>query len=273
MLLMAQHLGEDFNRAGEVLIRHLDGPRRSDVQHQRVPRISGSESDLWSPSGRGQGLPARRVTFHIYTISIQECPTYLESVVNVEKSASRLVKLDKAARRLGCHVETLRLHIRTGRLLAVRGPHGAYYVDAEDLAAYPRPRRGWPPPDVFSAEELERSWSLVEGVLPKARAWRDRELAVVEELRTYPERNRRLYRLVSVHRLRRLGLTFGQIARELGITSRHARRLSAASPFLALRRELVRRDKAEAQADARAARLATQDFARRRWRWPPRRGS
>jgi hypothetical protein len=209
--------------------------------------------------------------FHIYTISIQECPTYLESAMNIEKSVSRLVKLDKAARRLGCHVETLRLHIRTGRLLSVRGPHGAYYVDAEDLAAYPRPRRGWPPPEVFSAEELERSWSLVEGVLPKARAWRDRELAVVEELHTHPERNRRLYRLVSVHRLRRLGLTFGQVARELGITSRHARRLSAASPFLALRRELVRRDKVQAQADARAARLAMQDISRRRRRWPPRR--
>ncbi len=184
-------------------------------------------------------------------------------------AALRLVKLDKAASRLGCHIETLRLHIRTGRLQATRGPHGAYYVDAEDIASYPKPRRGWPAPDKFSDEELERSWSLVEGVLPKARAWRDRELALVDELHAHAERNRRLYRLVSVHRLRRLGLTFGQIADELGITSRHARRLIAASPFLALRRELVRRDKALAQAEARAARRTTQDFPRRRW--PPRR--
>jgi hypothetical protein len=211
--------------------------------------------------------------FHIYTISIQECPTYLESVVNVEKSAPRSVKLDKAARRLGCHVETLRVHIRTGRLPAVRGPHGAYYVDAEDLAAYPRPHRGWPTPDKFSDEELERSWSLVEGVLPKVRAWRDRELALVDELHAHPERNRRLYRLVSVHRLRRLGLTFGQIADQLGITSRHARRLIAASPFLALRRELVRRDKALAQADAQEARRTKQDLPGRRRRWSPRRAS
>src|SRR5207248_4431478 len=109
-----------------------------------------------------------------------------------------------------------------------------YYVDAEDLAAYPRPRRGWPPPEQFSEEDLERSWSLVEAVLPKARAWRDRELALIDELHTDPEPNRRLYRLASVHRLRQLGLTFGQIADELGITSRHARRLSAASLFLAL---------------------------------------
>jgi AraC-like DNA-binding protein len=182
----------------------------------------------------------------------------------------RLVKLDKAARRLGCHVETLRLHIRTGRMEAVRGPHGAYFVDAEDLASYPKPRRGWPAPQKFSDEELERSWSLVEGVLPKARVWRDRELALIDELHADAERNRRLYRLASVHRLRRLGLTFGQIADELAITSRHARRLISASLFLALRRELVRRDKAQAQADAQAARRTMQDVSRRR-RWPPRR--
>ena len=181
------------------------------------------------------------------------------------------VKLDRAARRLGCHIETLRLHIRTGRLAAVRGPHGAYYVAAEDLASYPRPRRGWPLPEEFSDQELERSWSLVEDVLPKARAWRDRELALVDEVHANPERNRRLYRLCSVLRLRRLGLTFGQIASELGITSRHARRLSAASLFLALRRELVSRDKAEERAEAEAARRERrQNYGRRRR--PPRRG-
>jgi hypothetical protein len=268
---MAQHLGEDFNRADELFIRHRGDPRSSDVQHQRVPWIPGSESDPWSHAGRGQGSPARRVTFHTYTISIQNCPTYLEPGRIGEMLALRLVKLDKAARRLGCHVETLRLHIRTGRLAAVRGPHGAYYVDAEDLASYPKPRRGWPAPEKFSNEELERSWSLVEGVLPKARAWRDRELALIAEVHAHAERNRRLYRLASVHRLRRLGLTFGQIAEELGITSRHAHRLIAASLFLALRRELVRRDKALALADAQAARRTKQDLPWPRRRWPPRR--
>lgn len=208
--------------------------------------------------------------FHTYTISIQEGPTYLESVMNIEGSASTLVKLDKAARRLGCHVETLRLHIRTGRLAAIRGPHGAYYVEAEDLASYPKPQRGWPSPEKFSDQELERSWTFVEGVLPKARAWRERELALVDELHAHPDRNRRLYRLVSVLCLRRLGLTFGQIATELGITPRHARRLSAGSLFLALRRELVRRDNAVAQADAQAARRTQQDLPWRRRRWPPR---
>jgi predicted transcriptional regulator len=86
-----------------------------------------------------------------------------------------------------------------------------------------------------------------------------------------------LYRLVSAHRLRRLGLTFNQIATELGITSRHARRLTAVSVFLALRRELVRRDKTEERADLVAARRTARESVDmrprgRRRAWPaPRR--
>ena len=170
-----------------------------------------------------------------------------------------LLKLDEAAARLGCHVETLRLHIRDGRLRAIRGPHGGYYLDARDVTSYPRPQRGWPKPRKFSERQLEQSWSLIEETLPNARAWRDRELDLVDQLHAHPERNRRLFRLLSVHRLRRLGLTFSQIAAELGITSRHARRLNVASVFLALRRELVRRDKAQARAEAIAARRARRD--------------
>jgi excisionase family DNA binding protein len=82
-----------------------------------------------------------------------------------------LVKLDEAAERLGCHVETLRVHIRDGRLRAIRGPHGAYYLDARHVATYPRPQRGWPKPRAFSARQLGQSWSLIEGTLPKAMAW------------------------------------------------------------------------------------------------------
>jgi hypothetical protein len=83
------------------------------------------------------------------------------------------------------------------------------------------------------------------------------------------------YRLASMHRLRRIGLTFGQIGTQLGITPRHARRLSAASLFLAVRRELVRRDKAQERADALAARrrarepLEMRPASRRRRIWLP----
>lgn len=194
---------------------------------------------------------------------------------NGEVKAVGLVKLDEAARRIGCHVETLRVHIRDGRLVAIRGPHGAYYLDARDVARYPRPQRGWPKPRKFSERQLGQSWTLIEGTLPKAMAWRDRELDLVDELRSHPDRNRRLFRLLSVHRLRRLGLTFSQIAAELGITSRHARRVIVASVFLALRRELVRRDKAQARAEAIAARRDAMGertpLDRRRRAWSPRR--
>ncbi len=49
----------------------------------------------------------------------------------------RFLKLDQVAEQLGCHVETLRLRIRSGRLNAVRGPHGAYFIFGrwEQLAA------------------------------------------------------------------------------------------------------------------------------------------
>ncbi len=59
--------------------------------------------------------------------------------------------------------------------------------------------------------------------------------------------------------------------------SRHARRLNAASVFLALRRELVRRDKAQERADLAAARRTARESievkpgVRRRGAWPARR--
>ena len=150
------------------------------------------------------------------------------------------IKLAEAARSIGCHVETLRVRVRDGRLRAVRGAHGAFYVDLRDIAALPKPRRGWPEPQEITASQLEGSWDLVDGTLGPARAWRDRELDLVATLRADPDANRRLYRLVSVHRLRRLGLTFDQVADELSISPRHARRLAERSVFLALRRHLVR---------------------------------
>lgn len=47
---------------------------------------------------------------------------------------TRLLKLDDVAERLGCHIETLRLRIRSGRLKAVRGPHGAYFISGRSFA-------------------------------------------------------------------------------------------------------------------------------------------
>ncbi len=48
-------------------------------------------------------------------------------------AGSRLIKLDAAASKLGCHVETLRIRIRSGQLKAHRGPHGAYFLRTDSL--------------------------------------------------------------------------------------------------------------------------------------------
>jgi hypothetical protein len=131
---------------------------------------------------------------------------------------SKLVKLDEAARRLGCHVETLRLRVRTGRLKAVRGPHGAYYVSQTALRSLHAIRRARPPVEV-QPEAVRQSWNLIARRLGR---W---SLAPLRALYREPDRNLPLYRLVSVHCLAALGVNFGQIAGELGISARHARRL------------------------------------------------
>src|ERR1700730_1858880 len=52
-----------------------------------------------------------------------------------------LIKLSEAARRLGYHVETLRLRVRRGEVEATRGPHGAYYLTQAAFASFGPPAR------------------------------------------------------------------------------------------------------------------------------------
>ena len=156
--------------------------------------------------------------------------------------ATDLTKLEEAARRLGCHVETLRIRVRDGRLAAVRGPHGAYLVSEESMRELSPPRRGQPPARIFTQPEMEESWSLVGSILGTSEAWRQREFEFVNLLRDQPNRQPTLFRLVSVHRLRRLGVSFDQIAEELGVSARHARRLWHRRAFIAIRRHMNRQD-------------------------------
>jgi len=186
---------------------------------------------------------------------------------DADSKAIVVVRLDEAARRLGCHVETLRVRVRDGRLQAVRGPHGAYYVAERDLVELPEPRRGWPPRRTFTRSQIEGSWELVDAILSPAKEWSRREMALVRELRTSPAANIRLYRLISVHRLRRLGLAFEDIGEELGITERHARRLFARRVFIALRRHLTRGDWAAAKRERELARRQSRLGKRRGGRW------
>ena len=169
---------------------------------------------------------------------------------------SGLVKLDLAAKRLGCHVETLRIRVRDGRLRAVRGAHGAYYVSQPALDALPH--RGRPPPAPAPSEvtpvDRKRGWELVEqGVAKRGRAARDQMLGLVRTLKENPDRDRRLYRLLAVHGLVLAGFRSEQIAAELGISARHVRRLALRSPFLAIQRTLFSKTaRTEGRAQERA---------------------
>jgi hypothetical protein len=79
MLPIRQHLGENLDRARELLLGHWSDPGRSDLENQGVAGIAGSESDPLSFPRRRQRSPPRRVSFHTQIISIQTCPTHLEA--------------------------------------------------------------------------------------------------------------------------------------------------------------------------------------------------
>ena len=169
------------------------------------------------------------------------CPRCLNlwlAVRMTDRAGSR-IKLSEAAEQLGCHVETLRERVREGLLKVQRGPHGAYYVTAEALESMPPIHRP-PAPRSFPPEELAASWEVAERLVGWSKKTREPELALLRSLREDPAQNRRLYRLLSVQRLQGAGLTFREIALELGITARHARRLAARSGSIALRKEIYK---------------------------------
>jgi len=144
---------------------------------------------------------------------------------------SRLIKLDAAAKRLGCHIETLRLRIRTGKLKAVRGPHGAYFISVRSLLRVrvrkPPARKRRPP----TAEEQEAAWESVAKRLRRQPRAFDELLPFLAALKARPSLNPRAHRLLCAHGLRGLGFDVVPIAEELGVSERHARRL--------LRKDLV----------------------------------
>jgi hypothetical protein len=170
----------------------------------------------------------------------------------------RLVKLDKAARRLGCHIETLRLRIRRGQLQAYRGPHGAYFIGIVSLLKLVANSPAVPPAPTET--DLKEAWR-------KARLRARQELGVSEagDIRPYSRSGRRYsarsrrtyraarrlhqppelqirvvfldalkndpnihpvaYRLLLGQELGALGFRAKQIAPVLGVSQRQARRL------------------------------------------------
>ncbi len=172
----------------------------------------------------------------------------------------RLVKLDKAARRLGCHIETLRLRIRRGQLKAYRGPHGAYFIGIVSLLKLVANIPAVPPAPTET--DLKEAWR-------KARLRARQELGVSEagDIRPYSRSGRRYsarstrayrparrqlhqppelqilvvfldalkkdpnihpvaYRLLLGQGLGSLGFRAKQIGHVLGVSERQARRLT-----------------------------------------------
>lgn len=165
----------------------------------------------------------------------------------------RLLKLEAAARRLDCHIETLRIRIRRGELQAYRGAHGAYFVKADSverlLARNAHGVRAPTPKDLETAwrksrlrlgEELARKrvrdeprhaeierrweegliehWSTIHRVdqLPE-----HYEMIVpfVQVLKAHPDVHRPVYRLLLGQGLGALGYRAKQVAPILGVSS------------------------------------------------------
>lgn len=172
----------------------------------------------------------------------------------------RLVKLDKAARRLGCHIETLRLRIRRGELEAYRGPHGAYFIGivsllklvANNPAAPLAPtetdlKEAWRKARLRAGQELgvseagdDRRYSR-PGRRYSARSRRTYRVArrqvhqppelqmvvvFIDALKKDPKVHPVAYRLLLGQGLGALGFRAKQIAPVLGVSQRQARRLA-----------------------------------------------
>jgi AraC-like DNA-binding protein len=171
-----------------------------------------------------------------------------------------LLKLDDVAKRLGCHIETLRIRIRNGRLKAVRGPHGAYFISARSLRGLrvrtPSLRQRRTP----TAEDLNVAWRAMERRLRRAPAAHEELVPFLEALKINRAINLGAYRLVCAGGLHELGFSADDIAARLGVSPRHARRLIGKDPGVAVAkaahrwapvegRRIVRALRAQLQAD------------------------
>lgn len=170
-----------------------------------------------------------------------------------------LIKLEAAARQIGCHVETLRIRIRIGRLQAYRGAHGAYFIRADSLQHLleRNARRlhkptakdlelAWRKSRLRLGEELERKrvrdeprhadierrWEagLIEhySAIQRVDQLPEHYQAIVQFLQILkadPTMHRPIYRLMLGQGLGSLGFRASQVASTLGVSARQARRL------------------------------------------------
>jgi AraC-like DNA-binding protein len=180
---------------------------------------------------------------------------------------SSLLKLDDVAERLGCHIETLRLRIRSGRLKAIRGPHGAYFISARSLRVLRVRMRPVRQPRTPKAEDLNEAWRAMEKRLRRAPAAHGELLPFLEALKANRTINLGAYRLVCARGLHELGFTADDIAARLGVSPRHARRLTGKDPGVAIANAAHRWAPVEARRIVRALRVQLQAEGIRFHKW------
>ena len=180
---------------------------------------------------------------------------------------SSLLKLDDVAKRLGCHIETLRLRVRSGRIKAIRGPHGAYFISARSLRVLrvrtrlPRQRR------TPTAEDLNVAWRAMERRLRRTPAAPEELVPFLEALKVNRTINLGAYRLVYARGLHELDFKADDIAEQLGVSARHARRLIDKDPGVAVAKAAHRWAPVEARRIVRALRAQLQTEGIRFHQW------
>jgi hypothetical protein len=179
----------------------------------------------------------------------------------------RLLKLDRVAELLGCHVETLRLRIRSGSLKAVRGPHGAYFISGRSLAGLRVRERPTRQPRTPTAEDLEAGWRAAARRLRRAPAAHDEVVPFLEALKINRAINLGAYRIVCACGLHDLGFQIDDIAAELGVSARHARRLIRKDPAAAVAKVAHRWAPVEARRIVSALRAQLQAEGIRFHKW------
>jgi hypothetical protein len=143
----------------------------------------------------------------------------------------RLHKLTDVADRLGCHVETLRIRIRGGRLKAVRGPHGAYYISAQSCGGLLVRKRPIAQVGAPTVQDVEAAWRRVKTRLGRMPGAQDEVAPFLLMLEADPALHRAVYRLVVANGLQEFGYGIHSIAAAVGVSERQARRLTGKDPY------------------------------------------
>jgi hypothetical protein len=137
----------------------------------------------------------------------------------------RLHKLTDVADGLGCHVETLRIRIRRGRLKAVRGPHGAYYISAQSRGGLFVRKRPVAQVGAPTVQDVEAAWRKVKTRLSRMPGAQDEVVPFLRVLEADPGLHRAIHRLAIACGLHELGYGVAGIAAAIGLSERQARRL------------------------------------------------